>query len=62
MMDVRALLYVTDKVFKRAENARLKKDSDAAAEEVAAVGSGELGDPWESPGRGAMSSMAMVGG
>lgn len=38
MMDVRALLYVTDKVFKRAENARLKKDSDAAAEEVAAVG------------------------
>lgn len=40
MMDLRALLYVTDKVFKRAEHARQKKDHDAAAEEVGAADGG----------------------
>ena len=34
MMDLRALLYVVDKVFKRVETARQKKDPDPLAEEA----------------------------
>ena len=34
MMDLRALLYVVDKVFKRAERARQSKDPDPLADEA----------------------------